>query len=166
MNSHTLEMTFAQYASRLAKACGPLPGGDYRDVMFGEVATILRMQAKDTFQRATTPEGEPWKPVTEYTLANRLARKSRHNPQPLVDTGALYKSVTRKGAPYAVSGYNSGASLYRFGTSRPFADSHQEGSGRVPRRKFLGFGREADRDILRVIADRRLERFLEILRGG
>lgn len=81
------------------------------------------------FQRAVTPMGEPWKP-----LSPRRIREKGH-ASILVDTTKLRESLIA-GGPGAIRHVEDKRA--RFGTSVPYSVFHQKGVGRLPKRQHVG----------------------------
>ena len=75
-------------------------------------------------------------------------------PHPLLrKSGRLYRSLTQPGGPDNI--HRQSRTRLEFGTSVPYADVHERGSGRVPARPVIGFLAE-DSDF-----ERRLEREID-----
>jgi len=93
----------------------------------------IRQITEMNFRMGGRRGGGSWKKLAESTI-----RKKGH-ARILRDTDALYKSVTEEDAPYQILKWEYGG--FQFGTDRPWAYTHQRGSGdgHVPRRPFLRF---------------------------
>lgn len=106
-----------------------------------EIGDLLLKRTMIRFKQEVSPEGTPWAPLAEATIARR--RREGYGPGPkLVRTGAL------KGAIQIIRGradggifFNTGAGL-RIGITDPeiaeYGNVQNRGDGRIPARRFLG----------------------------
>jgi phage gpG-like protein len=97
-----------------------------------DLSPVMRVAAADTmtviddaFAQSRSPDGTPWEPLAESTVARRRLGSST----PLVDTGRLRASMFARATPTGLA----------FGTNVEYAAPHQIGNdaGRPPRRAFL-----------------------------
>ena len=125
-----------------------LAGLDARDAL-PEIGDALVSRVQESFAESRAPDGEPWQPLARATKVGRLKRDRRNfrkggglsrrgrraaraGFQPLVDTGRLRASITRKVHGHAVE----------IGTDAAYAATHQFGDARrgIPARPFLPEG--------------------------
>jgi len=57
------------------------------------VALAMQQAVYNAFRFQQAPDGSPWPPLAPLTLRAR-ARKGNHSQQPLIATGAMYRSIT------------------------------------------------------------------------
>ena len=82
------------------------------------------------------PDGKKWKPLKNPRPKNRNHRW----PHPLIDTGSMMKSVIQAGAKGHIEQYED--TKVTLGTRLKYAKYHQHGTGKIPKRKFLGINKE------------------------
>jgi phage gpG-like protein len=99
-----------------------------------ETMTDLEADHKAFFDEAQDKHGSPWAPLAPYTI-----QRKGHDTI-LIETGALVKSLTQKGAMYAIREFfaTGGEMGIIFGTSRPHAVLHMTGTSRMPARPMVG----------------------------
>lgn len=100
---------------------------DAMQATLGEVKAELAQG----FQSSKAPDGSTWP-------ALKRPRPKGHNQdnKPLIDTGKLQESVLYQGADHVEGVSNLGLVI---GTYVEYAGVHQNGSARIPQRKFMGF---------------------------
>jgi phage virion morphogenesis protein len=89
-------------------------------------AERLRSIITLSFSQSKSPLGEPWRPLAESTVARRRMGSSK----PLIDTGLLRKSV-------ATRGEKQGVVFGVSGSAGEYAQFHQFGTRKIPRRAFM-----------------------------
>jgi len=106
------------------------------------------------FRNESSPTGEEWAPLSEVTI-----KRKGHNRR-LYETGDLIDSVMDSSAEHAIR--NTDSFTLEFGTNRPWAAIHQEGSadGRIPQREFLGLDDQSLEEVQEIMADA-LEHMIE-----
>lgn len=102
---------------------------DGRPQLVGLVDTLIRAQQ----DRFAGRGGARWRKLSARTI--REHAEHGRGPQPLVFTGRLMRSLTRRGAPEQQITVRPGE--LRFGTRVWYARFHQKGEG-VPRRTVVG----------------------------
>lgn len=106
------------------------------------------------FASETSPDGEPWAELSEWTI------KKKGHSKKLVELYHLLQSMTDSNAEYAIRTIEP-AEL-EFGTSRPFAASHQFGTDRIPQREFAGVSQVGADAVGELAADAALQMFLQV----
>lgn len=91
-----------------------------------EVALYMERQTKQRFVQQTDPGGQAWQPLSPATLRQRRDGRA----QALLKTGTLFASFI----PY------SDEKQARISTSVPHARFHNDGTSRIPQRRFMGAG--------------------------
>ncbi len=86
----------------------------------------LRSTIVDAFDTQGGAVGTAWPPLSARTL--RTKQRLGYSAQPLVRTGAL-----RDGWDVQIEALGSGV----LASATPYARMHQEGTGRIPQRRFL-----------------------------
>ena len=99
------------------------------------------------FQSSSDPLGDPWLPLADLTVA------LKGHAQILIETYALYLSVTQTGTQHSVRRIDQDSFI--FGTTRQGAENHQHGSldGRIPQRAFLGFSDDLIYGVEEVVSE-------------
>lgn len=94
------------------------------------VALAMQQAVYNAFRFQQAPDGSPWPPLSPLTLRAR-ARKGNHNQQPLIATGAMYRSIE--------SDSNSNEASVAVGAGLPDARAwwNQFGTTRAPARSLL-----------------------------
>ena len=94
------------------------------------VALAMQQAAYNTFRFQRAPDGSPWPPLSPLTLRAR-ARKSNHSQQPLIATGAMYRSIA--------SDSSANEASVAIGAGLPDARAwwNQFGTTRAPARPLL-----------------------------
>jgi phage gpG-like protein len=87
------------------------------------------------FKKEESPEGEKWQ-ARKNGSGDRSTRRGL-----LVKSGRLRKSIR----------LNVDGARIRIGTSTPYAKYHNEGTNRIPQRKFIGRSKALERRLLRMI---------------
>lgn len=107
----------------------------------------LRGATRQTFESLGGRIGEGWQPLsTPYAQFKAV----KWPGQPILRASdAMFRSLTVDGADGSVSDVTP--QLLQYGTTTPYARYHQEGTPRMPKRKFLAVT-EADRvQIKRIV---------------
>lgn len=144
-------MSLAQAAQWLQGLGNRLDGMSWRKPLT-EVAFYLANQARKSFDQAQAPDGTPWPP-----LKNPSARRGGPAAKPLRDTGRLMGSLIGQGPGHIE---DVGDARLVWGTSVEYASYHQEGTGRIPARPFMGLTPEMEGTIAAILLDH-AERFLK-----
>ncbi len=97
------------------------------------------------FQRGVSPTGANWPALKHPRPPHR-----NQNNKPLLDSYKLQKSVTGKTEDSLASANNEALVL---GTDVEYAVIHQEGSGNIPQRQFLGFSEKIKDKATTNVAD-------------
>lgn len=87
----------------------------------------------------TDPDGRPWRRWAAATVKAR-ARRGSLTGGLLYDTGRLYNSFTVSSSKQRVTIKNT----------TEYSGYLQRGTLRMPRRQFLGFGRDSKREIIKL----------------
>ena len=97
------------------------------------IGETIRVNVAGRLASNTDPTGAPWAPLAEATLARKKGRGST-----LVDSGDMRRSLT----------YNLGSDYVEIGFGEPYAQYHETGTERMPRRGLLladiGFSDDGD----------------------
>lgn len=117
---------------------------DFQQVFTERIFPEIERVEHGFFDSETGPSGAPWAPLAQSTI------DKKHHDLILWETGRLEDSVTGQTGD---SVREAGAREMAFGTNRPFAGVHQDGSGNIPQREFLGFNDELLTFAVDVIAD-------------
>lgn len=109
---------------------------------------LLLKRTKERFLKQVDPDGNKWRPLAQATLDDKIKRGKR--TAILQRTGLLYNSIaiikrnqttlaSATGAGFSIGVINSNDGEYG---SDPgiYGRAHQFGTGRVPKRRFLGMG--------------------------
>jgi len=114
-----------------------------------DLSTIMnrvgRQAWRDTmtrFDNEVNPEGVSWVPLSPFT---RQLYEKKHitHVKLLHNTGRLRGSIN----------YEVYSDSFEIFSTCPYAETHQQGSGQVPRRQFLGFTDDDVLYIAEVLAD-------------
>lgn len=95
---------------------------DARPVLEAAGAALASVATRSFRDAALRPA--EWPPLA----ASTLRRKQRHGGQPLIDRGALFRSVLAQ---------DPGRDSVEVGTDREYSIYHQFGTGRMPARPFF-----------------------------
>ena len=119
---------------------------DWRPTM-GDIVTVLEEDHNERFAAEVDLNGAPWPPLSPYTI-----ERKGHDTK-LQELGLLINSLTDDSHPMAVREYQDQGEdkSIKFGTRRPHARSHQEGTDKIPQRKFLGASERAVDRIKEII---------------
>ena len=128
---------------------------DWRPTM-GEIVTIMEEDHNERFAAEVDLNGTPWPPLHPITI------ERKGHDTILQELGLLVNSVTDSTHPMAVREYQDQGEekSIKFGTRRPFAERHDQGTDRIPKREFLGASEQAqdkfedaiDRLVMTVLA--------------
>lgn len=110
-----------------------------------KIVEQTKEQVHSGFQQGTSPTGERWTALKYPRPPHR-----NQNNKPLLDSYKLQESVTGKTADHLEAVSNEELTL---GTYVEYAGIHQEGSGRIPQRKFLGFNEKTKDMATTKVAD-------------
>jgi len=105
-----------------------------------EVGQNLESSTKLRFNKGTDPDGNEWKPRSEK-YKEYLRKKRRLNNKVLVLTGQLQKSIS----------YAYDSKEVNIGTDIDYGVFHQEGSGHMPKREFLGISSDDEQKIEKIV---------------
>ncbi|MFO0919444.1 MAG: hypothetical protein U0872_14185 [Planctomycetaceae bacterium] len=95
-----------------------------------EFRVDLEHAENDNWDGRHSPVKTQWPKLAAATI------KRKGHDQPLVLTGALRASMTDHNAAFHVGGVTHRGLV--FGTSIPYAESHQDGTSLIPQREFAG----------------------------
>lgn len=109
-----------------------------------EVIDVLQEMERGYFASSAGPSGEAWAPLSPVTI------KKKGHGIILRDTYELEASLIGESGS---SVRNKTDKTLEFGTSREWAWAHQNGSGKIPQREFLGINDDGMQDVLDVVAD-------------
>mgnify|MGYP000202074273 CR=1 FL=1 len=128
---------------------------DWRQAL-GEIVNVLEEDENETFAAQRAPDGSMWPPLAPYTI------ERKGHDTILQELGLLVNSLTDSTHPMAVREYQDQGEekSIKFGTRRPFAELHDQGTDRLPKREFLGASDKAqerfeeiiDRHVMAVLA--------------
>lgn len=113
---------------------------DYLEPALDAIGATVKASIQLNFSEQHGPDGDPWEPLSEATLANRRGGGG----QILRDTGLLNRSIT----------YNANDTAVEIGSDKVYANMMQFGGkksdfpwlwGDIPERPFVGIS-EADQD--------------------
>jgi len=104
-----------------------LSGGDKARLLLS-LGMVIEEQTKSRFDIQRDPQGDPWRELTEAYKARKGLTSSGGI---LVREGFLQMSIEHQ--------LKSGDTVL-VGSPREYAAYHQEGTKKMPARKFLGFG--------------------------
>lgn len=111
---------------------------DLAPVLASQAQLLETMIRKDVFGGEQAPDGSPWEPLAETTVARRRRgkKKGRRIVKPLQDTRELYQSIgARAGKTSLFFGLYAKGGMG--GNLRMKLDVHQYGTRHVPARPFL-----------------------------
>ena len=115
-----------------------------------EIGEVLLVSHKDRFRQERSPDGTPWKPLSEAYAARKAAKRPG---RPML----VFDDLLRGGLRYDVGGGE-----LRLGTDRPYGARHQFGFEgpdslgrkiRTPARAWLGLPDEDEDRVLAIIFD-------------
>lgn len=144
MSGAVQTLTFEQLARVLEAQGARLAGLSFRAPL-KTTAFFLASRARQCFDESHDPSGVPWAP-----LKNPSARRGGPGAKPLRDTGMLMASLAGQGSGHVEQ--VSDVAL-AWGTNVSYAGYHQEGTGRIPARPFLGITPEMESRIVEIILD-------------
>lgn len=115
---------------------------------------VLEEMHQQYFASSTSPDGEAWAPLAPSTVA------AKGNAKILIDTQALFQSLTDSGATDAIR--ETDPEFLLFGTRREWAWVHmfgidKPGRPRLPARVHTGISDDGVDRILDVVADASVE---------
>lgn len=128
-------------ARQLTRLAGRLQ--DLTSVMSSIGGLVEGSTRRRIAEEKTTPEGDPWKPLSARTIAAKTSRSGKTRGGILVDRGNLLKSITHEAAADSVI----------IGSVMLYARWLQEGTQRMEARPFLGLSDKDYRDIDELLAD-------------
>ena len=108
------------------------------DLILDESAALIFNRIRTRFTQNVNPDGIPWP-------QSKAAQK--RGTITLYDTGRLFNSLQL---------FSVGPNTRAIGTDVPYAKYHNEGSGRLPKRQFLGFG-DDDVSLAVKVIERRIQ---------
>ena len=110
-----------------------------------EIIEQSKEQIRIGFESGTAPDGSKWLPLKYPRPPHR-----NQNNKPLIDTETLMNSVTVNHEEHVEGVTNEALTL---GTYVEYAGVHQEGSGNIPQRQFLGFNKKVMDHATETVAD-------------
>ena len=113
--------------------------------MVTEIGELLLKRTLKRFDDEVDPDGRRWTPLAHETLMRRRRNPSARGTKILNATGKMRASIKRLlGDPHGAFAVATGAG-FRIGVADPLqadkARVHQNGTPRVPQRRFLGIGK-------------------------
>jgi len=114
--------------------------------LLDEAAAFLLNRIRTRYLKEIDPDLVPWTPSL-----SGIRRRRRGGTGTLFDTGRLFHSIQ--------AGFLGDPEFRTVETDVPYASHHQLGTGKFPRRAFIGFNDE-DVDTLNVILQTRLDEML------
>jgi phage gpG-like protein len=118
------------------------------------VIDFLEEVEKRLFAEERSPDGDSWPELSEWT------KRAKGHGIKLVETMLLIDSMTNSSGQHAIR--DTGQDELFFGTNRPWAAVHQDGSGDVPQREFAGLGGDDLESVVDLIADAAVEMMFEV----
>ena len=111
---------------KLMKMESPKVFGDSRQLM-KILAADMEKEVGLRFRNSKDPQGNSWKPLSEYTIKRRRKRSNK----PLLDTGLLRNSISPRTTETEAM----------VGTNLDYAKTQQMGDKKrgIPAREYLGF---------------------------
>ncbi|PWE29972.1 phage virion morphogenesis protein [Maritimibacter sp. 55A14] len=130
---------------------------DMTDLM-EELGELLVASTKDRFTEGKAPDGTPWAPKSQATIAAYLARGDRVAFRPLFGpSGRLSSEIAHRAGPQSVEVGSSliYAAVQQFGAAKGAFGTNAIGRpipwGNIPARPFLGLSEEDETNILATI---------------
>lgn len=114
-----------------------------------KIADGIAEQTRENFLNESSPGGEKWAELSPATVA-----KKGHDVI-LVDSTNMRKSVVLRDAAGHIERIEDDSIEY--GTNIVYAVVHQEGTGRIPQREFLGFNEQSADAVAEIVADHYVE---------
>lgn len=115
-----------------------------KGVMTG-ILELTKEQVRIGFESGRAPDGSKWP-----ALKHPRPPGHNQNNKPLIDTETLMNSVTVDHEEHVEGVTDEALTL---GTYVEYAGVHQEGSGNIPQRKFLGFNNKVMDHATEAVAD-------------
>lgn len=100
---------------------------------------VLKENAESNFKSKKDPDGKKWEPWSPSYA--RVRKKSNHTL--LVKTGKM-----RSGFKYKI--FNRKLTITN---KQSYSGIHQHGSGKIPQRRMVGFGKEASKKMSKAMRD-------------
>jgi len=115
-------------------------GGILHQAYRKSIPPIILKHVQDRFWTETTPEGESWKPLAQFTVESktRMGYQYIQNPGILQATRNMYNSIDA----IPIEGWG-----ISFGSDDPLAKKHQYGDIKLPARPFLGWNNQMEIDV-------------------
>jgi phage virion morphogenesis protein len=115
--------------------------GENLTPVFADIGEFLQIVHFERFKKQTSPEGDPWAPLSPAYLARKKRNKTRILVLNDVLSGTLHYQTTAEGL--------------MFGTDRVYGATHQFGrpEAGIPAREFLGISDEDGQEILKITGD-------------
>lgn len=109
--------------------------------VYSDIGEFLQIVHDERFRKQTSPEGDPWAPLSPKYLARKKRNKARILVLNDVLAGTLHYQTTAEGL--------------MFGTDRVYGATHQFGrlEAGIPARPFLGISDADGQEILRLIGE-------------
>lgn len=111
-----------------------------KNPLTGKMAIVLHKDIIDHFNKEQGESG-PWRPLSNVTIMRRRKGNRAGRDKILQDTGNLKNSMMLK---------NNSTSAIVF-TNVRYASKHNEGSGGIPKRKFMWVSKEARNLFTRMV---------------
>lgn len=122
----------------------PLQTPQMSQATWQSVVEILQEMERGYFASSSGPDGQAWAPNRPYTI------KKKGHGIILRETYELENSLTQTSA---TSVRNVQPTSLEFGTNRQWSWMHQQGSGKIPQRMFIGMNQDGMEGVLNTIAD-------------
>lgn len=120
----------------------------HRAVFADEILPKLRRWHREYFERSAGPSGRPWAPLSQVTVD----RKGHDTI--LIETGDLVTSLVEQNRHTIKRFRREGSKVvFEYGTDRPNAWRHQQGTPRIPQREHVGIDNTKLDAIVAALAD-------------
>lgn len=120
--------------------------GDIKPLL-NEVSRIYYESTMRRFRSHTSPDGQSWKPLKPWTIADKKRLPSIESPyNQLIRTGRLRSAIK-------IRHIEGGVRIGLMKSDVPYAVHHQYGAPRsnIPQRKFLGVTKVANEQVLKAM---------------
>ena len=149
--------TLTDFLERIEQAEQRFRSPEMSVQQWGDVIAWLEQSHQRFFDEERSPDGDPWQELSDWTI------KKKGHSRKLIETYALMQSMTTSGAEYAIRTVEP--TSLEFGTERPWAESHQYGTDRIPQREFAGIPADGLVEVVDIVADAAVEMLLRELEG-
>lgn len=140
---------FAELERLIRGMLAPVENPSLQPQQWQATVGVLQELHQEHFVNQSAPQGEKWPALHPMTIA-----KKGHSVI-LIETSDLVASLSDPTHHYAVRQYEN--QQLTFGTRRPYAGRHQEGSGNIPQREHVGLGDSQLSFVQEVMADTAVE---------